>query len=87
VKKMNNVLMRKIDVTAEFTALVGERTVASVTISCPPTNAGSVTFKGDTGDEVPWVPGEWHTFSRINLAEIEVKGTPGDVVTVVGGTW
>lgn len=86
---MNNVLMRKVDVTAEFAPLAAEPTVASVTISCPPGNAGNVTFKSldDSGDEVPWAPGEWHAFQRIDLARVEIKGTAGDAVTVVGGTW
>ncbi len=84
---MNNTLMRKVDVTGDWTALAAERTVASVTISCPPGNAGNVVFKGDTGQEVPWVPGEWHTFQRVDLAEVEIKGTVDDAVTVVGGSW
>ena len=86
---MNNVLMRKVDVTGDWAALASEKTVASVTISCPPANAGNVTFKSldDSGDEVPWIPGEWHAFERVDLARIEVKGTPGDTVTLVGGTW
>ncbi|MFO8015096.1 MAG: hypothetical protein R6X20_17550, partial [Phycisphaerae bacterium] len=67
--------------------LAASTTVASVTISCPPANAGTVYFKGDDGSDVPWVPGEWHSLVRVNLAEIEVKGTPGDVITLVGGTW
>jgi len=83
---MNNVLMRKIVVTGDFAALASEETVATVEISCPPDNAGSVTFQSldDTGEEVPWQPGEWHPFDRVNLASVQVKGTPGDVVTVVG---
>jgi len=84
---MNNTVMRKVVVTGEFAALASKQTVASVTISCPPGNAGNVLFRGDTGQEVPWVPGEWHAFQRIDLAAVEIKGTPGDAVTVVGGTW
>lgn len=86
---MNNTLMRKIDVTAEYAPLADSTTVASVTISCPPGNAGDVTFKSldDSGDEVPWVPGEWHALERVDLARIEIKGTAGDTVTIVGGTW
>ena len=83
----NNVLMRKVTVGAAYAPLVADSLVASVTLSCPPSNAGDVTFKGDDGSDVPWVPGEWHTFKRIDLAVVEVKGTPGDVVTIVGGTW
>jgi len=83
---MNNAIMRKVDVTADYAPLASEKTVASVEISCPPGNVGVVNFKGDTGQDVPWQPGEWHTFHRVDLAEIEIKGTPGDAVTVVGDT-
>ena len=84
---MNNVIMRKIDVTANYQPLADERTVLSGTISTPPGNSANVTFKAEGGNEVEWIPGEWHDFRSIDLAEIEVKGTPGDEVTVVGGTW
>jgi len=84
---MNNVVMRKITVTADYQPLVSGSLVASVTISTPPTNAGNVLFKGDDGSDVPFVPGEWHEFRSIDLSAVQVKGTPGDVVSVVGGTW
>jgi len=83
----NNVLMRKIEVTASYQPLASEPTVVSVTISAAPTNTGTVYFKGDDGSDVPWVPGEWHDFERVDLSEIEVKGAPGNTVTLVGGTW
>ena len=84
---MNNVFMRKTDVTGSYTPLVSEKTVLTVTISAPPTNAANVLFKADDDSDVPWVPGEWHVFKSINLAEIQVKGTVGDVITIIGGTW
>ena len=84
---MNNTIMRKITVTAEYQPLSAERLVGSVTISTPPTNEADVVFRGDDGSDVPWVPGEWHHFRSVNLAEIKVKGSAGDSVTVVGGTW
>jgi hypothetical protein len=84
---MNNFIMRKFTVSASYQPLASSRLVASVTISCPPGNVGNVNFKGDDGTDVPWIPGEWHDFQRINLAEVQVKGTAGDTVTVVGGTW
>jgi hypothetical protein len=84
---MNNAIQRKIDLTADWQPLSADRLVGSVTISTPPTNAADAVFRGDDGSEVPWVPGEWHEFRSVNLAEIRVKGTPGDAVTVVGGTW
>jgi hypothetical protein len=84
---MNNLIMRKVNVTSSFQSLVPSRLVGSVTVSAPPTNAANVFFRGDDGSEVPWVPGEWHSFRSINLAQLEVKGNTGDLVTVVGGTW
>jgi len=84
---MNNVVMRTVTVTGEYQPLVSERLVASVTISCPPSNIGSVIFEGDDGSEVAWIPGQWETFQSIDLASIRVKGNSGDVVTIVGGTW
>jgi len=84
---MNNTIMRKVTVVANYQPLSATELIGSVTISAQPTNSGPVYFKGDDGSDVPWLPGEWHRFVSVNLAEIEVKGTPGDVVTVVGGTW
>jgi len=84
---MNNVIMRTIDVTTGFAPLVANELIASVTLSCPPTNTGNVIFQGDDGSEVPWLPGQWHCFYSVNLAAIRIKGTTGDEVHVVGGTW
>ena len=84
---MNNVVMRKIVVTGDYQPLASAKLVASVSISTPPTNTGTVYFKGDDGADVPWVPGEWHEFRSIDLSAVLVKGTVGDVVTVAGGTW
>ncbi len=84
---MNSALMRKVTVTASYQPLASVPTVASVEIACPPGNAGVVNFKGDDGSDVPWQPGEWHALHRIDLSKIEVKGSVGDTVTIVGGTW
>jgi hypothetical protein len=84
---MNNVVMRKVTVGAAYAPLVAESLVATVTLSCPPSNAGPVYFKGDDGGDVPWTAGEWHTLHNIDISQVEVKGTPGDVVTVIGGSW
>jgi hypothetical protein len=89
---MNNVVIRKVIVSASYQPLVvssppGGKFVASVTISCPPTNTASVLFRGDDGSDVPWLPGEWHEFRSIDLSELQIKGNAGDSVTVIGGTW
>lgn len=84
---MNNVIMRTVVVTGSYHPLVSQKLVGSVTISCPPGNAGVVLFKGDDSTDVPWVAGEWHDFQSVDLSTIQVRGTAGDTVTLVGGTW
>ncbi|NBC11286.1 MAG: hypothetical protein GVY24_06045 [Planctomycetes bacterium] len=86
---MNNVIMRSVALTTEYQPLSAVKLIGSVTISAPPTNSANVLFENDHSQlpPVPWVPGEWHEFRSVNLAEIVVKGTPGDFITVVGGTW
>ncbi|MBA2481232.1 MAG: hypothetical protein H0V44_11265 [Planctomycetes bacterium] len=85
---MNNIVQRVIDVTGQYRACSDlDVEVASVDVLALPTNTAPVEFEGDTGSPVPWQPGEWHSFGRINLALLRVRGQAGDRVTVVGGTW
>ena len=82
----NGILLRLIPVTATFQPLGGNE-VFTVDVSCPPTNSGPVYFQTGSLPEVPFLPGEWHHMERIKLKELSVRGTPGDVVSLVGGTW
>lgn len=85
---MNNLIQRVIAVTADWQAPTDlAQEVASVDVLALPTNAAPVEFLGDHDQAVPWQPGEWHSFPRIDLARLRVRGQPGDRVTVVGGTW
>jgi hypothetical protein len=79
--------LRQVAVGANYAPLSSVSLVGSFTISCPPTNAANVFFKGDDGSDVPWLPGEWHSLVGVNLADIQVKGTVGDTVSLVGGSW
>ena len=82
-----NIVQRSITVTASYAPLSATNEVyASIDVSCPPGNAGDVYFLGDDGEDVPWIPGEWHTLHHTDLATLQIKGTAGDLVTVVGGT-
>lgn len=83
---MINPFMRKIVLTADYQPLSAVKLVLSVQISCLPTNAGNVLFKCGDDVDVPWIGGEWHDFVGIDLSEIQVKGTPGDVITIIGGS-
>ena len=85
---MNNIVMRKVVVDTNYKPVTTQSIeVASVEISASPDNAGPVIFQGDDGSEVPFVAGEYHQFVRVNLGDFKLKGIPGDVVTVIGGTW
>lgn len=84
---MNNVVMKTINLNGAWQALSATPLIASVTVSCPPTNTAVAYFLGDGGAAVPWQQGEWHEFKNVDLSTIKVTGTPGDVVTVIGGTW
>jgi hypothetical protein len=84
---MNNLVQRRIPLTEDWQPLSAVPLVATADISCPPMNAGLVYFQGDDGSEVPWIPGEWHQFFSVDLSAIRVRGSVGDAVTVIGGTW
>ncbi len=84
---MNNVLLRQLVLTAEFQPLSAQPLVASVTLAAPPTNRGHVILASDDGSEVAWSPGEYYVFWHIDLSQLRAKGTAGDVLTIVGGTW
>ena len=66
---------------------VAQELIATVEISALPSNVGPVFFLGDDGSDVPWIPGEYHTLNRINLGKLQVKGSPGDAVSLIGGSW
>ena len=84
-----NTIQRKITITAVYQPLSsGPVDVGTFDVSAPPTNVANVFFLGDDGvTDVPWIPGEFHNFVDVRLSEIQVKGTPADIVTVVGGSW
>ena len=83
----NNIIMRSVPVTAEYQPLSAVSLVGSVTISTLPSNTADVFFKGDDGSDVLWSAGTWFEFFSVDLSKILVKGTPGDAVSVIGGTW
>ena len=83
---MNNPYMKNVVVTADYVPLETERTVLSVMIQCPLTNADVVYFRGPGFEDIAWQPGEWNPMVGVNLADIEVRGTPGDVVAIRGGS-
>ena len=83
----NNVVLKMIELTDQFQPLSAVPLVASITLSAPPANSGAVTLRTPAGAEAEMIPGEWHTLYRVNLARLEVRGSAGDMLSMVGGTW
>lgn len=83
----NSVIMRTVEVTTDYKPLSATPLVGTVDISTPPANSGPVFFKANENEEVEFIPGQYHHFVRIPIHELFVKGTPGDIVTIIGGTW
>ncbi len=83
----NSIILRTVEVTEEWRPLSPEPLVGTVDVSTPPTNSGPVFFKAGVGEEAWFLPGEFHAFQRIPIHSVFVKGTAGDMVTIIGGTW
>jgi len=86
---VNNAIMRSFEITngAVFEPIIAESVRGTAEISCPPSNTDNVVFEGDDGSSVEWEPGEYHDFVNIDFSTIKVKGTNGDKVTIIGGSW
>ncbi len=89
----NNVVMRQISVNSLWQPLSAGSVIGTFTISSPPSNANNVLLRtaSEPDQHVTWVPGEFHTFTRIDLAAIEVTFAPGstpagDLITINGGS-
>lgn len=76
--------MAEITLTESYQKLAAGRTVLTCDISALPANAGNALFKCNTGEDVPWIAGEFHHFEAVDISEIEVKGEIGDKITVIG---
>ena len=61
--------------------------LATLEVTCSPTNAAPVYFEGDDLSDVPWQPGECHTFHDIDTRDLRWKGTSGDKVIIRSTQW
>lgn len=83
----NNLILRRVEVGDDWRPLSDVPLVATVDISTPPTNAGPVFFRAGVAEESFFIGGETHTWRNADLSTVEVRGQPGDIVTIIGGTW
>lgn len=75
---------REVTISETFSPVEASRTVIECSILAPSTNSSAVIFEAADGSEVPWPAGWTHTFSRIDLSQIRIKGTAGDKLLIVG---
>ena len=79
------ILIQSIAVSAAWQPLAASRTVMTASITTSPANTQPVQFRVDGGATVPWPAGVSNTLVSVDLSRIEVSGTSGDTVLVVGG--
>jgi hypothetical protein len=91
---MNNTIHRVVTLGAAYAPLSVVPIRFTGTITFPPRKAdgaaqsGNQAFTaGDTGQDVPWEPGEYIEVVGIELAALQAKGTAGDQLVLKGGTW
>lgn len=74
-----------VTLTANYQPLsAAYKPVSNCVISFSPDNTGTAYILGVADADVPMAPGEWHRLELGELSSIQVKGTAGDVVTIVG---
>ncbi len=81
------VLQREQNVYTGLYSLLDGNLTGTFEVTCPITNAGIVYFRGDDDSDVPWQPGESHTFNNVSTSNIRMKGTLGDKVMVRSTSW
>lgn len=79
------ILIQSITVSAAWQPLAASRTVMTASITTSPSNTQPVQFRVDGGASVPWPAGVANTLVGVDLSRIEVSGTSGDAVLLVGG--
>ncbi len=79
--------MRSIALGAAWQRLADERAVLTATLTAAPANAQPALVRVDGGAPASWPKGVANTFVGVDLSRVEVSGTSGDSMLVVGGTW
>jgi len=83
-----SLLSRKVVLAANYAAVSATAALGSVRLLAAADNAGVAYIRGDDGvTDVPIPKGVDFQLNGVDLADIHLKGTPGDVVVVIGGTF
>ncbi|MCK6458121.1 MAG: hypothetical protein L6Q92_16525 [Phycisphaerae bacterium] len=81
---MRNIFMKSYSLTANWQKLADTRTVLAATIIASPLNVGVMQVRVDGGTAANWPKGVSSGFVGVDISRIEVKGSSGDSVLVVG---
>lgn len=83
---MANVIIRRVNLTNIFQPLSSQRLVGNFTIRASG-SSDSIALQTDNGlGEVPIGRSESFTLKRVNLQDIQAKGSIGDFFTIIGAT-
>jgi hypothetical protein len=80
----NRVIAISVTLASGYAALSATALVADVEITSISTNADAYILGSDGTTHVIWKAGQTHTFVGVDLASIQMKGTAGNVVTIIG---
>lgn len=82
---MGALVAQSITLTTSYVAVSSVEQRFSGEISARTDNTGDAYLQDDDGSgDVALEAGEWKTFQQIDLSGLSVKGTAGDVLTVIG---
>ena len=81
-----NTVIRRIDLSSAWKALAESPLIADVAILVHSKNVDPCAILGDADEEVALAQGARITLRGVDLNEVFVKGTAGDVLAVIGAT-
>lgn len=81
-----NAIIKQVTLGAAYAALSSTDSYGDFQLWAPVTNGNNAFIEGDEGADVLLDPGVPVMLLGVNLAEIKVKGTSPDVVTVIGAS-
>jgi hypothetical protein len=84
---MRNLIIRKVNMMGSFAPLASAPTIGSFTLRAGSSGAGAIFLKADDGtQDVNFDRGVAFTLERVNLADIQARGSLGDFILVIGST-
>lgn len=84
---MNNVIIRKVNLTNQFQRLATTKIVGNFTFRAGSTGSGAVLLRADDGSQdVNLDRAVQFTLNGVDLSDIQAKGNVGDFIVIIGST-